>query len=92
MAVTSPSRTPLLPNVPSAEEAGQAGYDVRTWAGLVARKGTPADIVSKLNAEAAAMLKDPAVKKALETATGGEARGSTPVEMRTRDREMVEDH
>ncbi|MEH2553075.1 tripartite-type tricarboxylate transporter receptor subunit TctC [Bradyrhizobium algeriense] len=82
LAVTSPTRTPLLPNVPSAEEAGLKGYDVRTWAGLVAPKGTPADIVQKLNAETASMLADPAVKKALETATGGEVRGSTPEQMR----------
>jgi tripartite-type tricarboxylate transporter receptor subunit TctC len=82
LAVTSPTRTPLLPNVPSAEEAGLKGYDVRTWAGVVAPKGTPANIVQKLNAETASMLADPAVKKALETATGGEVRGSTPEQMR----------
>ena len=82
LAVTSPARTPLLPNVPSAEEAGLKGYDVRTWAGIVAPKGTPADIVQKLNTEIAAMLAEPAVKKALETATGGEVRGSTPEDMR----------
>lgn len=83
LAVTSPARTPLLPNVPSAAEAGLKGYDVRTWAGIVAPKGTPPDIVRKLNAEVTAMLADPAVRKALETATGGDARGSTPEEMRT---------
>ena len=82
LAVTSPTRTPLLPNVPSAEEAGLKGYDVRTWAGLLLPKGTPADIVQKLNAETASMLADPAVKKALETATGGDVRGSSPEEMR----------
>lgn len=82
LAVTSPARTALLPNVPSAEEAGLKGYDVRTWAGLVAPKGTPAEIVNKLNVEVISMLGDPAVKKALEAATGGEARGSTPEEMR----------
>lgn len=83
LAVTSPTRTSLLPNVPSAEEVGLKGYDVRTWAGLVFPKGTPAEVVHKLNAEIASMLADPAVKKALETATGGEVRGSTPEEMRT---------
>jgi tripartite-type tricarboxylate transporter receptor subunit TctC len=82
LAVTSPTRTPLLPNVPSAEEAGLKGYDVRTWAGLLLPKGTPADIVQKLNAETVSMLADPAVKKALETATGGDVRGSSPEEMR----------
>jgi tripartite-type tricarboxylate transporter receptor subunit TctC len=83
LAVTSPTRTPLLPNVPSAEEAGLKGYDVRTWAGLLLPKGTPPDIVQKLNIEVAAMLAEPAVKKALETATGGDVRGSTPEDMRS---------
>ena len=82
LAVTSPRRTPLLPNVPSAEEAGLKGYDVRTWAGLVLPKGVPADVLSRLNAEVNAMLADAGVKKALEKATGGEARGSTPDDMR----------
>lgn len=83
LAVTSPSRTALLPNVPSAEEAGLRGYDVRTWAGLVAPKGTPADVVNKLNAEVARMLDDAEIRKALKTATGGQVHGSTPDEMKT---------
>ena len=82
LAVTSPARTALLANVPSVAEAGVRGYDVRTWAGLVVPKGTPAEIARKLNTEVVAMLAEPAVKKALETATGGEVRASTPEEMR----------
>ena len=82
LAVTSPARTKLLPNVPSAQEAGVKGFDVRTWAGLLVSKGTPPDIVERLNTEIQSMLADPATKTALETATGGEVRGSTPEEMR----------
>jgi tripartite-type tricarboxylate transporter receptor subunit TctC len=82
LAVTSPVRTKLLPNVPSVQEAGIAAFDVRTWAGLVAPKGTPPEIVKRLHAEIQSMLADPAVKTALETATGGEVRSSTPEEMR----------
>jgi tripartite-type tricarboxylate transporter receptor subunit TctC len=82
LAVTSPARTKLLPNVPSVQEAGVKDFDVRTWAGLVAPKGTPPDIVKRLHAEIQSMLADPAAKTALETATGGEVRGSTPEEMR----------
>lgn len=82
LAVTSPARTKLLPNVPSAQEAGVKGFDVRTWAGLVVPKGTPPDIVKRLNTEIQSMLADPATKAALETATGGEVRSSTPEEMR----------
>jgi tripartite-type tricarboxylate transporter receptor subunit TctC len=82
LAVTSAARTKLLPNVPSAQEGGVKGYDVRTWAGLLVPKGTPPDIVKRLNTEIQSMLADPATKTALETATGGEVRGSTPEEMR----------
>lgn len=83
LAVTSPTRTKLLPNVPSAEEAGLNGYDVRTWAGILVPKGTSAEIVSRLNTEISGILADPEVRKALETATGGEPRGSTPDQMRS---------
>jgi tripartite-type tricarboxylate transporter receptor subunit TctC len=82
LAVTSPTRTKLLPNVPTVQEAGIADFDVRTWAGLVAPKGTPPEILARLQTEILSMLADPAVRTALETATGGEVRGSTPEEMR----------
>ena len=39
LAVTSPTRTALLPDVPTVQEAGIKGYDVRTWAGLLAPEG-----------------------------------------------------
>jgi tripartite-type tricarboxylate transporter receptor subunit TctC len=81
LAVTSSTRSKLLPNVPSAAEAGLRDFDVRTWAGLIAPKGTPPEIVAQLNQAVQAALADPAVKARIETAVGGEARGSTPVEM-----------
>jgi tripartite-type tricarboxylate transporter receptor subunit TctC len=81
LAVTSSTRSKLLPDVPSAAEAGLKGFDVRTWAGLIAPKGTPPEIVAQLNQAVQAALADPAVKARIETAVGGEARGSTPVEM-----------
>jgi tripartite-type tricarboxylate transporter receptor subunit TctC len=82
LAITSPTRSPLLPNVPSAAEAGLKDFDVRTWAGLLAPKGTPPEIVAQLNKAVQASLADPAIKAKLEAAVGGEARGSTPSEMR----------
>jgi tripartite-type tricarboxylate transporter receptor subunit TctC len=81
LAVTSSTRSKLLPNVPSAAEAGLEGFDVRTWAGLIAAKGTPPDIVAKLNGAVQTCLADPLIKGRLEAAVGGEARGSTPAEM-----------
>jgi tripartite-type tricarboxylate transporter receptor subunit TctC len=82
LAVTSPSRVSLLPNVPTVDEAGVKGYDVRTWAGLLAPKGTPPAIINALNAATLDALRDPEVKQRLETATGGEVRGSSPEDMK----------
>jgi tripartite-type tricarboxylate transporter receptor subunit TctC len=82
LAITSPTRSALLPNVPSAAEAGLKDFDVRTWAGLLAPKGTPPEIVVQLNKAVQASLADPAIKSKLEAAVGGEARGSAPAEMR----------
>ena len=82
LAVTSPTRTALLPNIPSADEAGLKGFDVRTWAGLLAPKGTPPAVIEKLNAATLDILKDPDIRTRLETAVGGEARGSSPDEMK----------
>jgi tripartite-type tricarboxylate transporter receptor subunit TctC len=82
LAVTSPARTPLLPNVPSVDEAGVKGFDVRTWAGLLAPKGTPPAIIKRLNTAVQETLADPETKAALETAIGGEVQGSTPEQMR----------
>jgi len=81
LAVTSPTRSALLPNVPSAAEAGLKDFDVRTWAGLLAPAGTAPEIVAKLNNAVQASLSDPAIKSRVEIAVGGEARGSTPAEM-----------
>lgn len=82
LAVTSPTRSALLPNVPTVEEAGVRGYDVRTWAGLIAPKGTPPAVIATLNAAVQDTLKDPQIRARVETAVGGEVRGSTPAEMK----------
>ncbi|MBP0109925.1 MULTISPECIES: tripartite tricarboxylate transporter substrate binding protein [Bradyrhizobium] len=82
LAVTSPTRTALLPDVPTVQEAGIKGYDVRTWAGLLAPKGTPPAIMATLNAATLEVLRDPEIKQRLETAVGGEVRGSSPAEMK----------
>ena len=83
LAITSPARSRLLPNVPTVDEAGLKGFDVRTWAGLLAPKGTPLAIVARLNKAVLETITDPETKAALETAIGGEVQGSTPAEMRS---------
>lgn len=81
IAVTGPARWPGLPDVPTVAEQGVSGYDVRSWAGLMAPAGTPRPIIDRLNAELLKALQVPSVRTRLEE-MGGEARGSTPEELR----------
>ncbi len=81
IATTGPQRWPVLPDVPTVAEQGVPGYDVRSWAGLLAPAGTPRPIVERLNAEASKALQAPEIRQKLVD-IGGEARGSTPDEMK----------
>ncbi len=65
LAVTSRTRSPLLPEVPTLDEMGVKGYEVNTWFGFVARAGTPPEIVQKLQAEIQKILADPAIREKL---------------------------
>lgn len=77
VAVTSAQRAANLPNVPTLTEAGVPDYDVTSWNAVVARTGTPAEIVTRLNAEINAALAMAEVQQAL-TRVGVEPRSSTP--------------
>jgi tripartite-type tricarboxylate transporter receptor subunit TctC len=81
IATTGPQRWPGLPDVPTAAEQGVTGYDVRSWAGLLAPAGTPRPIVERLHAEVQRALQEPAVRQRLVD-IGGEARGLSPDEFR----------
>jgi tripartite-type tricarboxylate transporter receptor subunit TctC len=50
LAISSRSRSPLLPNVPTLDELGVKGYEADTWTGIFAPAGTPAPVVEKLSA------------------------------------------
>ncbi|HEX4408419.1 MAG TPA: tripartite tricarboxylate transporter substrate-binding protein [Xanthobacteraceae bacterium] len=63
LANLSPTRSPSLPDIPTSDEAGVPGYYMSGWFGLYAPKGTPADIIAKLNAAMVQALTDPGVKK-----------------------------
>jgi tripartite-type tricarboxylate transporter receptor subunit TctC len=63
LAVTTAKRSPALPDVPTASEAGLSGYEMTTWYGILAPKGTPKEIVAKVYTEIAAILKGPDMKK-----------------------------
>src|SRR3954466_4945721 len=58
-AVLSPTRLPSTPDVPTADEAGLAGFHLSVWHGLWAPRAAPAEVIGKVNAAVAAALADP---------------------------------
>jgi tripartite-type tricarboxylate transporter receptor subunit TctC len=62
-AITGRARLPSSPNIPTADEAGLPGFFASLWYGLWVPKGTPKDIIAKLNATMSEVLADPAVKQ-----------------------------
>jgi tripartite-type tricarboxylate transporter receptor subunit TctC len=66
LAVTTAGRSSVLPDVPTMQEAGVAGYETSTWGGLLAPAGTPRATVDKLNAEVDRILLLPDVRKTLQ--------------------------
>ena len=67
LAVLSPQRTAELPDVPTLSELGIKGFDNMGWSAVVARSGTPADIVEKINKATEAFHSNPAVQEKLKT-------------------------
>ncbi|HEY6719234.1 MAG TPA: tripartite tricarboxylate transporter substrate-binding protein [Reyranella sp.] len=65
-AVAAKERTAAAPDIPTTAEAGFPGIEVAIWHGLWAPKGTPTEIIAKLNAAAVAALKDPEMRRKLE--------------------------
>ena len=61
-AILSPTRSPVVPGIPSADEAGVPGLYLPGWFGLFAPKGTPRDVVAKLNDAMVQTLADPAIR------------------------------
>jgi tripartite-type tricarboxylate transporter receptor subunit TctC len=77
LAVTSAKRTALLPDVPTLEESGVAGFDLWSWWGIVGPAGMPANVVNALNAEIGKMLTSPELSQFLSN-EGAEAEAMTP--------------
>jgi tripartite-type tricarboxylate transporter receptor subunit TctC len=65
LGVSTKKRLEVLPDVPTIDEAGLPGYEVEIWNGFFAPKGTPKEIVAKLNAALIETLADPAISKRL---------------------------
>jgi tripartite-type tricarboxylate transporter receptor subunit TctC len=77
LAVTTRSRSPLLPDVPTVAESGVPGFETVAWFGILAPAGTPKPIVDRLSQEIARIAKTPEMRERL-LALGAEPVGSTP--------------
>lgn len=79
LVVTGPRRSPLLPEVPTAQEAGLKDFDVRPWFGVLAPAGTPAPVIERLNREVVAVMSTDEMKERMKV-DGAEAHPTTPSE------------
>ena len=77
------TRLTALPDLPTADEAGLPGYEFSTWYGLMAPRGTPAEIVNALNRRVNEMLADPEMQKRL-VGSGMEPMHDSPAEFAAR--------
>ena len=80
IAITSAKRSPLIPDVPTIQESGFAGYESDTWIGTFVPRATPEGTVAKLHQATLAALRDPAVAARMES-QAGQVIGGGPVEL-----------
>ena len=80
LAVTTATRSPALPDVPTLEEAGLAGFNIGTWFGVLAPAATPKDIVTRLSNELMAIIQSPEFIKRMDE-IGAQPIGNKPAEM-----------
>jgi tripartite-type tricarboxylate transporter receptor subunit TctC len=80
LAITSGTRAPQLPGVPTVAESGFPGFEAYNWIGVFAPAATPAPVIAGLHTAFAATLGEPAVRQKL-IAAGFEVVGSTPLEL-----------
>lgn len=79
LAVTSSSRSASLPDVPTVEESGLAGFDLTTWFGLLAPAGTPADVVDFLSRHLSEILEEADVRRQFLD-RGADVEANTPAQ------------
>jgi tripartite-type tricarboxylate transporter receptor subunit TctC len=80
IAVSTTKRVNSMPGVPTVAESGVPGYDSGVWYGMLAPKGTPQHIITRLNEEFRKVLADPGIRDFL-TKSGVDPEGSTPEEL-----------
>jgi tripartite-type tricarboxylate transporter receptor subunit TctC len=83
VASSGPQRSPFLPDVPTAAEAGAPGYEVTSWNGVFAPVGTPPEILALLNKSIHEIVAMPDVKQRYAD-LGIEAKASTPEQLKAR--------
>jgi tripartite-type tricarboxylate transporter receptor subunit TctC len=83
LAVATPRRSSLLPEVPTLQESGLPGFDIETWYGVLAPAGTPQAVLTRLNTEMLKIVKSTEFAQTMRDA-GCEPLGSTPAEMARR--------
>jgi tripartite-type tricarboxylate transporter receptor subunit TctC len=83
LAVTSGKRFADEPELPTVAESGVPGYDVSSWYGVYVPAKTPPEIISKINGDMVAMLRNPAVAEKFKV-LGVLSQGSTPAELAAR--------
>src|SRR6202790_3680617 len=88
IGVTTQSRLPQFPDVPTVSESGLPGFFFNSWFAILAPAGTPKDIVAKLNAAVRKAVGDPEPRRKLEE-LGFAVRGSSPEELGTMTREQL---
>jgi tripartite-type tricarboxylate transporter receptor subunit TctC len=77
LAITSKTRSPLAPDIPTMAEQGYPEVEVLNWQGLIGPKGMPADLIKQLNAVGNKALQDPDLKEKI-LSQGNEVGGGTP--------------
>ncbi len=77
LAITSKTRSPLLPDLPTMAEAGFPEVEVLNWQGIVGPRGVPPAIIKQLNEVGNQALQDPALRASI-LAQGNEVAGGTP--------------
>jgi len=79
LGVTALARSPLLPEIPTAQEQGLKGYSSYNWNGVLAPAGTPRTVIDRIHAVLSKSLTNPEIRKQMET-IGYEVAGDGPVE------------
>ncbi|MEQ1516048.1 MAG: tripartite tricarboxylate transporter substrate-binding protein, partial [Usitatibacteraceae bacterium] len=89
LAVTTATRSPSLPDVPTLDEAGLKGFNIGTWFGVLAPSATPKDVLAKLSKEIVNVIQSVDFRKRMAE-IGAEPIGNSPEQMGKQIKEETE--